>query len=582
MWIVSHNEDTMTTDNKLMVGARFMLDDFVQCFPTMHTYTMVNQFSRFVGDYSIDSTKSDVTTAAGDYISHLECRHEKIEPGVCDQDFITPHRFNVEGSFSCNVCSRGHSPSISLFSKSIHLCSLVRDVCYASRSFLVHYDVNSGTDHDVSKQELSLTRDNMPNFFFSPPNKPLGNTTTGGKDIRVFREEALCALTDFMDSQLTKFEKDCPTSHHLHANELRKHLSRIDQPLKKVNNDKGEVRNQNHVNTLTILRERGFIQKYLRDYERLYDMDIVKVRDDPSSSHILKCVDYARCPMPSQLTVPLDMLQKLNSYFKSNQRFKKDKLGHAIEVNILPQLDGDEAWERGWHIRVNAREFCQQLLSIQYRVCSRDRFDQRQRNKVCLTNLYQLFNWDMYTEDIANAIKISVHERKLHNNVTSSRYPLESTLRLDQFFDRDEMTCIALLNLATFNHVCKSKEEYCFVCITPRPLRYPRCDGGEKTKNSQLSAQEMNELEDIVYRYGGEAMILRTKEDTPVEVSQAYKMLNKIHGTSKQCLKTVFVRERQKTMRQIKKHCFQFMQNVLTNDPTWIPSTRQCIGGRFV
>ena len=138
MWIVSHNEDTMMNDNKLMVGARFMLDDFVQCFPTMHTYTMVNQFLRFIGDYSVDSTKSDVTTA-GDYISHLECRHEKIEPGVCDQDFITPHRLNVEGSFLCNVCSRrGHSPSISLFSKSIHLCSLVRDVCYASRSFLVH------------------------------------------------------------------------------------------------------------------------------------------------------------------------------------------------------------------------------------------------------------------------------------------------------------------------------------------------------------------------------------------------------------------------------------------------------------
>ena len=91
VWIVSHNEDTMTTDNKFMVGARFMLDDFVRCFPTMHTYTMVNQFSRFVGDYSIDSRKSDVMTAAGDYISHLECRHEKIEPGVCDQDFITPH-----------------------------------------------------------------------------------------------------------------------------------------------------------------------------------------------------------------------------------------------------------------------------------------------------------------------------------------------------------------------------------------------------------------------------------------------------------------------------------------------------------
>ena len=84
-----------------------------------------------------------------------------------------------------------------------------------------------------------------------------------------------------MDNQLVKFEKDRPTSHHLHANELRKHLSRVDQPLKKVNNDKGEVCNQNHANALIILKEHGFIQKYLGDYEQLYDMDIVEVRDDP-------------------------------------------------------------------------------------------------------------------------------------------------------------------------------------------------------------------------------------------------------------------------------------------------------------
>ena len=229
----------------------------------------------------------------------------------------------------------------------IHVCSLIREVCYASHSFLIHYNVDSGTDHDVSQQELSIMLDNMSSFFFYrlPPTKE----AAGGKDISVYREEAICTLTDFMDNQLVKFEKDRPTSHHLRANELRKHLSCVDQPLKKVNNDKGEVRKQNHANALIILRERGFVQKYLRDYEQLYDVDIVEVRDDPSSSHILKCVDYARCPMPSQLTVPLGTLQKLDTYFKSNQRFKKDKLRRAIEVDILPQLD-DEAWERGWHV----------------------------------------------------------------------------------------------------------------------------------------------------------------------------------------------------------------------------------------
>ena len=150
-------------------------------------------------------------------------------------------------------------------------------------------------------------------------------------------------------------------------------------------------------------------------------MDIIKVQDDPSSFHALKCVDYARCPMPSQLTVPLDMLQKLNTYFKSNQRFKKDKLHRAIEVDILPQLDEDEVWERGWHVRVNAQEFCQQLLSIQYRVHSGDRFDQRQCNELCLMNLYRLFDWDTYKEDIANVIKIREEASQYVNEEVPSR-----------------------------------------------------------------------------------------------------------------------------------------------------------------
>ena len=145
----------------------------------------------------------------------------------------------------------------------IHVCSLIREVCYASRSFLIHYNVDSGTDHDVSQQEL-IKLDNMSTFFFYHlPTKE----AAGGKDISVFREEAIRTLTDFMDNQLVKFEKDRPTSHHLRANELRKHLSRVDQPLKKVNNNKGEVCKQNHANALIILRECGFFQKYLRDYE---------------------------------------------------------------------------------------------------------------------------------------------------------------------------------------------------------------------------------------------------------------------------------------------------------------------------
>ena len=43
----------------------------------------------------------------------------------------------------------------------------------------------------------------------------------------------------------------------------------------------------------------------------------------------------------------------------------------------------------------------------------------------------------------------------------------------------------------------------------------------KKEPKKQPSAQEIDRLEDIVYRYGGESMILRMKEGTPVEVLQA-------------------------------------------------------------
>ena len=41
-----------------------------------------------------------------------------------------------------------------------------------------------------------------------------------------------------------------------------------------------------------------------------------------------------------------------------------------------------------------------------------------------------------------------------------------------------------------------------------------------------LSAEETDKLETLIYHYGGEEMILRTKQDTPIEVLRAYHKLN--------------------------------------------------------
>ena len=134
------------------------------------------------------------------------------------------------------------------------------------------------------------------------------NTGSSGKDIGMYREEAIHTLMNFMSNQVAKFDGDRPASHHIRAGELRKHLSRVDQPLKRINNNKGEIRIQNHANALRLLQGRSFVQKYLKDCTTLYDIDIVETRNDPSSSHVTRCIDYTRCPMPSQLTIMMGML----------------------------------------------------------------------------------------------------------------------------------------------------------------------------------------------------------------------------------------------------------------------------------
>ena len=192
-----------------------------------------------------------------------------------------------------------------------------------------------------------------------------------------------------------------------------------------------------------------------------------------------------------------DFLERLDAYFKQNQRFKKDKNRNSIQVSILPDED-DDAWLNGWYVSVNAREFCHQLASINYRARSGDRFDLRQRNEVCFSNLFRMFDWSIYKEDIKNVIAISVHERKLRAAPSSSSVvrpspPFNATLRLDQFFDRDELTAISLLLVASFHHVCKCEEEYCHLRVTPRPLLVPPRDD-DKASSSRKRMRDGGEL----------------------------------------------------------------------------------------
>ena len=93
----------------------------------------------------------------------------------------------------------------------------------------------------------------------------------------------------------------------------------------------------------------------------------------------------------------------------------------------------------------------------------------------------------------------------------------------------------------------------------------------KREPKKQPSAQEINRLEDIVYHYRGESMILRTKEGTPIEVLQVYKTLREIHSASKQCSRAIFVREKQKTMGQIKSIVFISCKTYLPMIPCGFP-----------
>ena len=461
---------------KLMVSTQFDADAFCKAFESMN-HTMVNEYETYLQlpQYSVACDNYDLER--GDLVSHLNCMHVRLEPNVLHQDYIVPQALI---NLVCRECLS--SPTTASITpreiKYHHFCTILPvTTTYASRSFLISYDLDNDKDRDLSKKKLVLSTENVCNFwFYSVGEKKEG---ASGKSIRVYQDKAYANLDKFMSLQRSKGDDRAATCHRLKANELRKYLSRISQPLKKVNNDKGDVRNQNYAYALAELKSRGFYDAYLKDNQTLYELDLVEKQGEPSQ--VTKSVDYLRFPMPSQLTVSRNFLHRLDAYFRQNKKFKRDKKRNAIQVSILPD-DDEDAWSSGWYVKVNAREFCRQLASINYRVRAGDRFDLRQRNEICLSNLFRMFDWTIYKEDIKNVIAISVHERKLRASATD-RLPFDSTLRLDQFFDRDELATISLLLVASFHHVCKCEEEYCHLRVTPRPLLVPNNDDETTTSS---------------------------------------------------------------------------------------------------
>ena len=65
--------------------------------------------------------------------------------------------------------------------------------------------------------------------------------------------EAVANLKSFLTCQFSKRDKYRLAHGILNASQVRMHSSRINDPLKKFNNDKGDVQLKNHANSLCIL-----------------------------------------------------------------------------------------------------------------------------------------------------------------------------------------------------------------------------------------------------------------------------------------------------------------------------------------
>ena len=111
-----------------------------------------------------------------------------------------------------------------------------------------------------------------------------------------------------MDSFKERCDIHRPGSDNVRANRIRMHMSQIDKPLKKSNNDKGEVKLLNHTRVLNHLGD-SWISKYVMD--QLFVVDLLDIKH--RSSHIEKSRDYCLFLRPTYTILTQSMLYKLEN-----------------------------------------------------------------------------------------------------------------------------------------------------------------------------------------------------------------------------------------------------------------------------
>ena len=153
----------------------------------------------------------------------------------------------------------------------------------ASGSFEREFDMASFHKRVVSCTNLTLPIGNDKYFFCSLTQQNMES----GKNMNTLRTESLTALSNMLDDRKRKRDNFRPASENIRMSKLRMCLSRFKNPLKRTNNEKGEVKLLNHSKILLGLGGKWITSKV---YTELYRVDLMDIKS--KVSYIDRSRDY--------------------------------------------------------------------------------------------------------------------------------------------------------------------------------------------------------------------------------------------------------------------------------------------------
>ena len=224
-------------------------DSIMQCFNFVDKIQSSLSNCEPVSSVSFHYSFKDCLERAGEfeqneneYVSQTIKMASLIDALMCDMEFHPNNAHPLDNmTNTCSKC-RGDVKSAA------HCCRMVRTDeegvhIIASLSFEKWFNLATCTEDYMSMSNLSMSTLECKLFFYAvmATTSTAAAAAVSGKDIKTLKNNALKDLTNTIESLMDKKDSFQPANNMVHANKLRMCMSRIDKPLKKSNNEKGDL-----------------------------------------------------------------------------------------------------------------------------------------------------------------------------------------------------------------------------------------------------------------------------------------------------------------------------------------------------